>query len=225
MNISPDDVPDFAIRWPNIAQPRLGAATVEASDEFFAGKERLIDPNPPVFIPDKYDDHGKWMDGWESRRKRVEGHDWCVVRLSGAAQIHGVDIDTSYFTGNYPLAASIDGSEDGDHWQEIVPITTLQGNAHHYLPVSPEQSWRWLRLNIIPDGGVARLRVFGQLMPSLETLGVGLIELSGLMNSSRVAAWSDAHYGWPGKVFLPDVGSTWATAGRRAADASPATSG
>lgn len=219
MTIPSHDLPEFALRWPNIAQPRLGARAIEASDEFFAAKERLIDPAPPVFIPDTFDDHGKWMDGWETRRKRVEGHDWCVVQLGGRARIHGVDIDTSYFTGNYPLAASIDGSEDGEHWHEIVSVTTLEGDAHHYLPVSPKRAWGWLRLNIIPDGGVARLRVFGQFVPEPDRDNDGLIELSGLMNGARVAAWSDAHYGWPGKVFLPDkginMGDGWETRRRR----------
>jgi len=127
---------EFATRWVNLADPRLGAEAIAASDDFFAPKERLLDPAMPVFIPEKYDDHGKWMDGWESRRKRVEGHDWCIVRLGRPGVITGVDIDTSHFTGNYPLSASLDACmavrEPYDAtWTEILPAVGLSGNSHH----------------------------------------------------------------------------------------------
>ena len=92
----------------NLAQPRLGAEVVFATDDFFADKARLIDPAEPVFIPGKYDENGKWMDGWESRRKRIPGHDWCVVRLGVSGLVAGFEIDTSHFTGNYPPGAEIE---------------------------------------------------------------------------------------------------------------------
>ena len=88
--------------WLRLDQPRLGTRVTYATDEFFAAKERLIDPATPVFIEDKYDHHGKWMDGWESRRKRTLGHDYCIIRLGVPGVLHGVDIDTSFFTGNFP---------------------------------------------------------------------------------------------------------------------------
>ena len=94
--------------WIRLEQPRLGTRVTYASDEFFAAKERLIQPADPVFIDDKYDDHGKWMDGWESRRRRSPGHDHCIIRLGVPGAIRGFDIDTRYFTGNYPPQASID---------------------------------------------------------------------------------------------------------------------
>ena len=102
--------PAFARNAVNLADPRLGAKAIFATDEFFAAKERMLDPAPAVFIPGKYDENGKWMDGWESRRKRGEGYDHCVVRLGRPGTIVGLDIDTSHFTGNYPPAASLDAS-------------------------------------------------------------------------------------------------------------------
>ena len=96
MTSEPADAPDFALSHVNLADPRLGAAALAASDDFFAPKERMLNPEPAVFIPGKYDDNGKWMDGWESRRKRGEGYDWCVVRLGRQGVIRGVDIDTSH---------------------------------------------------------------------------------------------------------------------------------
>ncbi len=115
----------------NLAHPRLGAKAVYTTDEWFAPCERMLQPEPPVFIPDKFDDNGKWMDGWETRRKRGEGFDHAVVRLGRPGFIRGVDIDTTHFTGNYPPAASVWASDQADEpgddsWQEIVPATDLE---------------------------------------------------------------------------------------------------
>ena len=107
-NPLPPDSPDFTRRYLNLADTRLGAEAIAATDDFFGPKERMLNPDPPVFIPGKYDEHGKWMDGWETRRKRVVGNDWCIVRLGQTGLIKGFDLDTTFFTGNYPAAASID---------------------------------------------------------------------------------------------------------------------
>ena len=99
----------------NLASPRLGAEVLYATDDFFADKARMIQDAPAQFDPDKYDDNGKYMDGWESRRRRQGGHDFCIVKLGARGMIRGVDIDTSHFTGNYPPAASIEACvSDGD---------------------------------------------------------------------------------------------------------------
>ena len=100
MATSDQDIPEFVRKWVNLADARRGASALSASDEFFADKQRMLNPDPAVFVPGKYDDNGKWMDGWETRRKRAEGHDHCVVRLAYPGIIRGADIDTSHFTGN-----------------------------------------------------------------------------------------------------------------------------
>ena len=209
--------------WIQLEQPRLGTRVTCASDDFFAAKERLIAAHAPVFIDDKYDDHGKWMDGWESRRKRTPGHDHCVIRLGVSGIVHGVDIDTSYFTGNYPPHASIDAcvsDEDvpaGD-WTEILPQTELQGDAHHYLPVTSQSVWTHLRLNIFPDGGVARLRVFGEVCPDLDNTE-NSVDLFALENGGRAIACSDEHYGSMHNLNIAgrgvNMGDGWETARRR----------
>ncbi|MGI9412336.1 MAG: allantoicase, partial [Hyphomicrobiales bacterium] len=177
----------MAREWIDLAHPRLGSEVIFATDDFFAPRERLIDPAPPIFVPDKYDDNGKWMDGWESRRKRVAGHDHCVLRLGHPGRIHGLDIDTSHFTGNYPPEASIDayaGEDDpGDNaqWHELVPRRPLDGDSHHVIEISDDAVWSHLRLNIFPDGGVARLRVFGEIHKDWSEVGPGdLIDLAAL---------------------------------------------
>ena len=219
-------LPEFARRLVNLASPRLGSEAVFASDEFFASKERLLQDAAPVFLPDKFDDHGKWMDGWESRRRRDGGHDFCIVHLGVKGVVHGVDIDTSHFTGNYPPAASIEAclselepGADAD-WREILPPTPLGPSAHHYLPVPPSGPFNYLRLHIYPDGGVARLRVYGEPVASWEgAVRDGVHELSALRNGGRIVAYNDAHYGTVWTLLSEDrgthMGDGWETRRRR----------
>jgi allantoicase len=215
----------------NLADARLGAAAIFVTDDFFAPKERMLNPEPAVFIPGKYDDHGKWMDGWESRRKRTEGHDHCVVKLGLPGSIVGFDIDTSHFTGNFPPAASIEacwapehqtGGEPGQGtaWSEIVPATSLKGNAHHFVPVSDTRAWTHVRLNIYPDGGVARLRAYGRVAVDWSLFDrKQLVDLAAIENGGRAVACSDQHYGSPMQVLYPgrgvNMGDGWETRRRR----------
>ena len=150
------DLPDFATRYVNLASARLGAGVVRASDEFFAPKERMLADAPAVFIPDKYDDNGKWMDGWETRRRRDGGRDHCIVHLAWPGIIHGLDIDTSHFTGNCPPAASIEAcmsdEEPGDDgsWQILRPAMPLAGDSHHFVAVDRAGPFNWLRVLATP---------------------------------------------------------------------------
>ncbi len=221
-----DRIPDFARLWVDLAQPRLGAAVIHATDDFFAPKERLINPEPAVFIPGKYDENGKWMDGWESRRRRGPGHDHCTVRLGRPGIIKGVDIDTSHFTGNYPPAASLEAcrseADPGADapWTEILPAASLRGNAHHFMAVADERVWTHVRLHIYPDGGVARLRIYGQVHCDWGGLeGRKLVDLAALENGGRAIACNDRHYGSPQNLLAPgraaNMGDGWETRRRR----------
>jgi allantoicase len=213
--------------WIRLEQPRLGSRVVFATDDFFAPKERLIDAAEPVFIPDKYDDHGKWMDGWESRRRRDGGFDYCIIRLGTPGIVHGVEIDTRYFTGNFPPAASIDaGIADDDipsavtEWREILGRTELRGDDRHFLPVESGDAVTHLRLNIFPDGGVARLRVYGEVRADPGRFGGDeLIDLLAFENGGRALACSDEHYGSMHNLNIAgrgiNMGDGWETARRR----------
>jgi len=214
-------------QWIRLEQPRLGTQVIYATDDFFAAKERLIDAPEPVFILDKYDDHGKWMDGWESRRKRVKGYDFCIVKLGIPGVVHGVDIDTRYFTGNYPPAASIDAccceqdmpGDDAD-WKELLPRTDLDGDSHNYRSIEGDTAVTHLRLNIFPDGGVARLRIYGEVRPDNNRVGKGeSLDLIAMTNGGRAICCSDEHYGSMHNLNLPDssthMGDGWETARRR----------
>ncbi len=206
-----------------LEQPRLGSRVTSASDEFFAAKERLIDPSEPKFIDDKYDDHGKWMDGWESRRRRTPGHDFCIIRLGVPGIVRGLDIDTSFFTGNYPPQASIDvctSDEDvpDDGWSELLAKTDLSGDAHQLISIQNENAWTHLRLNIFPDGGLARLRVYGEVKPEPSD-EEGMMDLFALRHGGRALSCSDEHYGSMHNLNLPgrgiNMGDGWETARRR----------
>ncbi|MDX1515282.1 MAG: allantoicase [Woeseiaceae bacterium] len=210
-------------QWIRLEQPRLGTRVTYATDEFFAAKERLIDPAAPVFIDGKYDDHGKWMDGWESRRRRTPGHDYCVVRLGVPGIIRGVDVDTSYFTGNFPPYVSLDVcvSDDDvpeDGWTELLPKTEITGDAHHYIEIANDHVWTHVRLNIYPDGGVARLRLFGEVQPADDDED-GIIDLFALRHGGRALGASDEHFGSMHNLNLPgrgiNMGDGWETARRR----------
>ncbi len=209
----------------DLAQPRLGTEVTFATDDFFADKSRMIDPAPPVFYPDRFDDHGKWMDGWESRRKRVEGHDHAVIRLGQRGRIVAIDVDTAFFTGNFPPEAMIEAAdtagEPGDaDWYALVPRSALKGDSHNLFAIADDRPVRWLKLHIFPDGGVARLRVYGtiekdwNLVPSDET-----IDLAAMENGGTAVAWNDAHYGHPANMLAPGrapvMADGWETARRR----------
>jgi allantoicase len=196
---------------------------VFATDEFFGAKDRLIDPAEPVFVADRYDDHGKWMDGWESRRKREPGHDYCVIRLGVPGIIHGFNVDTSHFTGNYPPEISIEAcvSEDkvpDDGWIELVPRTGIAGDAHHYLDARGNTVFTHVRLHIYPDGGVARLRIFGEIRADLAGVD-GYVDLAAVEHGGRPLSCSDEHYGSVHNLLAPgrgmNMGDGWETARRR----------
>jgi allantoicase len=209
--------------WVQLEQPRLGTRVTFATDDFFAAKDRVIDSAKPVFIDDKYDDHGKWMDGWESRRKRTEGHDHCVIRLGVPGVIRGFDIDTSYFTGNFPPHASIevcvsDAEVPQKGWVELCQKTALAGDSQHFLEVKNEKVWTHVRLHIYPDGGIARLRIFGEVKADFAGVD-GFVDLAAIENGGRALACSDEHYGSMHNLNVPgrgvNMGDGWETARRR----------
>lgn len=204
------ETPDFARGCVNLASARLGAVGLFATDAFFAPLSRMLADHPAEFFPDRYDDNGKWMDGWETRRRRGPGHDWAVIRLAAPGRMAGFDVDTRHFTGNYPPACRIEGwmgaGDPGEDaaWTELAPMAPLGPSAQHFLPSLSDAPVSHLRLHIHPDGGVARLRAYGRPVLNAE----GTVELSGALNGARVLGWSNAHYGDIQHVLFPDRGLT-----------------
>jgi allantoicase len=221
------DIDDLRRHYVDLAQPRLGSSVVFATDDFFADKSRLIAPAPPVFIPGKYDDNGKWMDGWESRRKRVAGHDWCVVRLGVPGVVAGFEIDTSHFTGNYPPGAMIEVCNSAEEtpgddagWTAVTGRLDLKGDNRLYAPIQHDAPVTHVRLHIYPDGGVARLRVWGRVRPDWSVVEAGeVIDLLALEWGGRGVIANDEHYGRVANLTAPgrgvDMGDGWETRRRR----------
>src|SRR6187200_1252145 len=154
----------------DLAAERLGGAVLVANDDFFAPKENLLKASAPIFIEGKYTDRGKWMDGWESRRRRTPGFDWCVIRLGLPGIVRGVVVDTSFFRGNYPEHCSIDGAafpalptehdllDTSIAWVPLLPQVPLAGDSRNEFPIEYGERITHLLFRIFPDGGVARLR-------------------------------------------------------------------
>ena len=218
---------DLRRRHVDLAQPRLGSEVVYATDDFFADKSRLISPEPPVFVAGKYDDNGKWMDGWESRRKRVPGHDWCVIRLGVPGQVAGFEVDTAHFTGNYPPGAQLEvccsdeinpGEDAG--WIVVTHRLDLKGDDRAWFPVDHSEPVTHVRLHIYPDGGVARLRVWGRVLPDWSKVGADeAVDLLAVANGGRGIIANDEHYGAVANLSAPgrgvNMGDGWETRRRR----------
>ncbi|GAM96804.1 allantoicase [alpha proteobacterium U9-1i] len=211
----------------DLLQPRLGSEAVFANDDFFAPKERLINPEEPVFVPGKYDENGKWMDGWESRRKRAPGHDFCIVRLGRPGIVHALDVDTRNFTGNYPPRASVDclvsdarvPGEDAA-WRPLVEMMDLRGDSRHAIEVPSPQFVTHLRLNIFPDGGVARLRAYGRVTPPWRGEKPNTrVDLGAMENGAVPIYANNEHYGRLANITAPgaasNMGDGWETRRRR----------
>ena len=219
----------------DLVSEKLGGAVLYANDEFFAPKENLLKPGAPIFIEGKYTDLGKWMDGWETRRRRSprldEKFDWCIIRLGLVGIIHGVVVDTSFFRGNFPSHCSIevcalDGQPDVEQllsaeWTEILPHSELQGDSHNHFEINYAQRVTHLRLKIYPDGGVARLRVFGEVLPDWETLRArnSEIDLAAAEHGGMVLKASDMFFGHRHNLIMPgraqDMSDGWESKRRR----------
>ena len=228
-------IPAFA-QLADLASSRTGGRAIATNDDFFAPKSNLVKPEPPVFIPGKYTTRGKWMDGWESRRRRTPGHDWCVVQLGMRGRIRGVDVETTFFTGNFPSHCSIDALDAaGDRdvastlrkkfiptvWTTVLPKTELRGDGHNFLAIDDDRPWTHLRLNIFPDGGVARLRVYGDVVVDWSRLARTKrpVDLAAIEHGGLVVAVSDVHYGAKDNMLMPgrakNMGDGWETKRRR----------
>ena len=215
--------PDFSKHLVNLASRRLGAKVQEVSDDFFAEAKRMLQDSEPTFKPDLYDEHGKWMDGWESRRRREPGHDYAVVQLGTRGIVHGIDIDTRHFTGNYPPQASVEGMDCGSvtnpvsgDWEELLPVSELGSDRQHLFSIKNRRPLTHVRLNIFPDGGIARLRVYGDPHPDWSGIDMSqIMEVSSIELGGRIAGYNDAHYGMPWVILTSgrgkNMGDGWET--------------
>ena len=225
----------------DLASSSLGGQALATSDDFFASAAGMLEPGPAVFIPGKYTERGKWMDGWESRRKRGPGYDYCLVRLGIPGEVRALDIDTSHFNGNQPAFASVEAALlEGELSAEqalqrpfrelLAQVPLLPSSQNLFVPPALGVVSH-LRLNIFPDGGVARFRAYGKVAPTFASpvldeatrphvnFGPGAFDLAALENGALCLACSDAHFGNMNQLLLPgrapNMGSGWETRRRR----------
>jgi allantoicase len=226
MDIVPETVTFSGLT--DLASLRVGGRVILASDEFFAPKENLVKPGRGTILPDKYTARGKWMDGWESRRKRTPGYDWCIIKLGFPGSVSGIDIDTNHFLGNHPAYASVDACDEpastrvlagNAHWVELLTRSPLKPGSQNLFAVAGIRRWTHLRLNIVPDGGVARFRAYGQVLPDWPSAKNVRIDLAALGWGGSVVAASDMFFGSKENLIMPGraatMGEGWETKRRR----------
>lgn len=217
----------------DLAAEDLGGVALLANDEFFAPKENLLKPGRGVADPDRYTSHGWWMDGWETRRRRTPGHDWCLIRLGARGVIHAVTVDTNHFKGNHPEACSVDGAiimravaparlaASRQVWTQLLPRSPLLPHAENHFEIGSDTLISHVRLNIYPDGGVARLRVWGEARPDWRRLtrGKQSIDLAAARHGGAPLRSSDEFFGRPDRLIMPgrpvNMGDGWQTRRRR----------
>ncbi len=208
----------------DLAQPRLGTKVIYKTDDFFASANRIINPSLPIFKEGVFDKNGKWMDGWESRRKRTSGHDHIILKLGKPGKISKVDVDTSYFNGNQPAMISIEGAYSHLNkinqlkWVSIIPKKKTKANSHHFFSIKNKKIFTHIKFNIFPDGGVARLRLYGSIAKS-KKIENKKINLASLLDGASVIACNNEHFGKAENILAPgkakNMGDGWETRRRR----------
>lgn len=226
---------------PDLACEAVGGAAIACNDEFFAEKENLLREHAAVWKDHVYTDRGKWMDGWETRRRRPSSpgghaepdgsHDWCIVRLGMPGVIRGVVVDTAFFRGNFPESCILHATEIDDAldlraletatWTQILPRTQLAGDTRNAFAIAVRRRFTHVRLEIFPDGGVARLRIHGEVVPRWSRLGAlgGPIDLAALAHGAVVETCSDMFFGSRNNLIKPgpsrSMADGWETQRRR----------
>jgi allantoicase len=202
----------------DLASEKIGGQVLYCTDDFFAEKENLIKEGRGIFIADKYTDRGKWMDGWESRRKRTSGHDWAIIKLGANGIIKGFDIDTNHFLGNHPPFASVEAinlkgniddwtQADDLSWKEILPKSSLNPGSQHFFEIDSDEIYTHLRLHIYPDGGVARFRVYGEVVKDWSTVKEDeLIDLALINNCGKALHCNDMFFSNMDNLISPTTG-------------------
>ena len=219
----------------DLAAERLGGRVIAANDEFFAPKENLLKQAKPIFVEGKFTSRGHWMDGWETRRRRTPGCDWCIIRLGLPGILRGALVDTSFFTGNYPGRFSLEGCKIGGavpykdekkqllastaKWTELLPETALKGDSQNHVAIEHAGRFTHVRFKIYPDGGVARLRLYGEVIPDAARMSKGEFDLAAVENGGRAVASSDQFYSAPLNLLMPgrakQMSDGWETRRRR----------
>lgn len=205
------------------------------SNEWFAPATNLISLAAPINQPGKQVYTGAWYDGWETRRHNPGPFDWAVIRLGVASgTVDGVEINTGFFDGNHAEFISVEGCfrpDDGADeellswkdttggWEPILSHQPCSGATRHAWKLlsseATEKRYTHVRLNMYPDGGIARFRLYGHAVPVFPADANAIFDLAAAQNGGVAVAWSDEHYGTAANLLLPgrgvDMGDGWET--------------
>ena len=205
----------------NLAETKFGSKIIYKTDEFFGGANRILSSAKPIFKEGVYDKHGKWMDGWETRRKRKKGHDFLIIKLGRPGKIFNVDIDTSYFSGNQPSQGSLEACYSKKNptkktiWKTILNKKKLGPNRNHNFKIYNRSTFNFVKLNIFPDGGVARIRLNGIVDLKKINLSGKNVNLSSILNGSTILGCNNEHFGKAENIIAPgkgkNMGDGWET--------------
>lgn len=213
----------------DLASRRFGGTVMWASDDFFAEKENLINPWTPGHQPETFGPKGQVYDGWETRRHRGSGEDQAIIRLGLPGVISGVVVDTAFFKGNFPPAVSVEACVAQGYpnaaemsemdWDVLVDRAPVRGHIENVFPVDSARRYTHVRLTMHPDGGVARLRVHGEVVPDPALLDFGALDLAALENGAVCTECSDMFFSSPANILAPGLAvhqaEGWETARRR----------
>ena len=205
----------------NLADPKIGSKVIFTTDEFFAPAHRILKTDNPIFKEGLFDKHGKWMDGWETRRRRSKGYDYLILKLGKPGRIFNVDIDTTHFNGNQPTYASVDGCfsknkpNKNTKWFKVFSKKKLGPNKNHNFASKNRSIFNYIRLNIFPDGGVARIRLYGKINMENINLNKKNINLTSVLNGASIIGCNNEHFGRAENIIAPgkakNMGDGWET--------------
>jgi len=205
----------------NLADPRIGSKIIFKTDDFFAAAHRILNIDAPVFKDGLFDKHGKWMDGWESRRRRSKGFDYLILKLGKPGKIFDIDIDTTHFNGNQPTHASVEGCfsrskpNKKTKWTHLLGKKKLGANKNHSFKSQNKSVFNYIKLNIFPDGGVARLRLYGKIEMEKNIFSNNNINLTSVLNGASIVGCNNEHFGRAENVIAPgkgkNMGDGWET--------------
>lgn len=236
-----DKIDSTFSRTTNLASSALNSTILSCSDEYFASASNLLTPTRPIHKPGVFVHTGAWYDGWETRRHNPEPYDWVVIKLGvGSGVIDGVEIDTAYFVGNYAEKAELQGAyvkpgagvdsviakPEYKGWKTVLPVKECGPSQRHAWRIDSANQgpFTHVRLLMYPDGGIARLRLYGHAIPpplpsSVNPTSPVLEELSSALMGSLAVSASNQHFTPASNIILPgrgkDMGDGWETARSR----------
>ena len=205
----------------NLADSRIGSKIIFKSDDFFAAAHRILNTDAPVFKDKLFDKHGKWMDGWETKRRRSKGFDYLILKLGKPGKIFDIDIDTTFFNGNQPTHASLEGCfsrtkpNRKTKWISLLGKKKLGPNKNHSFKSKNKSVFNYIRLNIFPDGGIARLRLYGKIEMGKNIFNNKNLNLTSVLNGASIVGCNNEHFGRAENIIAPgkgkNMGDGWET--------------